>query len=73
MRCKTDGGGAYPGMESRRGNFSGGKGREGGRGSLSLPLPLWLFFCLLVHSILARGEEGGGKEREREHRFFGSS
>lgn len=54
--------------------FQGGRGgREGGRGSLSLSLSLSGFFCLLVHSILARGEEGGGKEREREHRFFGSS
>lgn len=44
--------------------FQGGRGgREGG--DLSLSLSLSGFFCLLVHSILARGEEGGGKERER--------
>lgn len=66
MRCKTDGGGAYPGMESRRGNFSGGKGREGGREGISLSLPLSLWLLLSTCAQYTRARRGRGREGERE-------
>lgn len=65
MRCKTDGGGAYPGMESRRGNFSGGEG-EGGREGISLsPSPSLASFVYLC-TVYSREERKGEGRRERE-------